>query len=358
MIKPKKLNKGDKVAIVSLSRGLLGMPFCKHELDIAIKRLKEFELIPVIMPNALKNMDYVQNHPEARARDLKQAFMDNDIKAIICAIGGDDTYKTIPYLMEDKEFIEAVQDNPKIFMGYSDTTNNHLMLNKLGLVTFYGPCVLTDLAELDNEMLPYTKKYFEKLFKNEPTLEIKSSPKWYYDRESYGTEEIGKPRKKQEELHGFEVLNGKGIITGFLYGGCLESLYDIYTSERYGNENEIYSRYSILPTLEEWKEKILFFETSEERMRPDRLEKVLSHFKNNKILETVRGIIVGKPIDEKYYEEYKEIYKKVLKDIDTPVLYNANFGHSVPRCILPYGLKTTVDYDNKRITVEEPIFDE
>ena len=105
MIKPYKLNKGDKVAIVSLSRGLLGMPFCKHELDIAIKRLKEFDLIPVIMPNALKDIDYLKEHPEARAKDLKQAFMDKEIKAIICAIGGDDTYKTIPYLMEDEEFI-------------------------------------------------------------------------------------------------------------------------------------------------------------------------------------------------------------------------------------------------------------
>lgn len=358
MIKPKKLNKEDKVAIVSLSRGLLGMPFCKHELDIAIKRLEEFELVPVIMPNALKDMEYIQNHPEARASDLKQAFMDKDIKAIICAIGGDDTYKTIPYLMEDNEFIEAVKNNPKIFIGFSDTTNNHLMLNKLGLVTFYGPCVLVDLAELDNEMLPYTKEYFEKLFMNESSYEIKSSPIWYYDRESYGIEEIGKPRKSQEELHGFEVLNGKGKITGNLYGGCLDSLYDIYTSERYGNENEVYSKYNILPTLEEWKEKILFIETSEERMEPDKLEKVLNTFKDNKILETVKGIIVGKPIDEKYYEEYKEIYKKVFKDIDTPVLYNVNFGHSVPRCILPYGVKTTVDYDNKKITIDESIFEE
>ena len=56
MNKPQKLNKGDKIAIVSLSRGLLGMPFCKHELDIAIRRLKEFGLEPVIMPNALKDM--------------------------------------------------------------------------------------------------------------------------------------------------------------------------------------------------------------------------------------------------------------------------------------------------------------
>ncbi len=56
------------------------MPFCKHELDIAIKRLKEFGLEPVIMPNALKDMKYIEEHPEARASDLKVAFMDNSIK--------------------------------------------------------------------------------------------------------------------------------------------------------------------------------------------------------------------------------------------------------------------------------------
>ena len=164
MKKPMNLNKGDKIAIVSLSRGLLGMPFCKHELDIAIKRLKEFGLIPVIMPNALKDIKYLEEHPESRANDLKQAFMDDSIKAIITAIGGIDTYKTIPYLMEDKEFIEAVKNNPKIFTGFSDTTNNHLMLNKLGLSTFYGPCLLVDIAELDNEMLPYTKEKKKKFF--------------------------------------------------------------------------------------------------------------------------------------------------------------------------------------------------
>ena len=137
-MKPKRFNKGDKIAIVSLSRGLLGMPFCKHELDLGIKRLKDFGLEPVIMPNALKDMDYLEKHPEERAADLKTAFMNPEIKGIICAIGGDDTYKTIPYLMDDKEFVDAVKNNPKIFMGFSDTTNNHIRLNRLGLSTFYA----------------------------------------------------------------------------------------------------------------------------------------------------------------------------------------------------------------------------
>lgn len=357
MIKPRKLKKGDKIAIVSLSQGLLGMPFCKHEVDIALKRLEEFGLVPVIMPNAMKDMDYIKEHPEARASDLKEAFMDKDIKAVISAIGGNDTYKLIPYLMEDEEFKTAVKNNPKIFTGYSDTTNNHLMFHKLGLTTFYGPCLLVDIAELDKEMLPYTKSYFEKFFKDEDGYEIISSPVWYLDRESYGVEEVGKPRKEMKEKHGFEVINGRGKVTGNLYGGCLEIIYNAYVGERFGDEAEIYKKYDILPTLDEWKEKILFIEPSDERNTPEKIETMLNYFKDNKILESVKGVIVGKPIDEEYYEEYKDVFKKVFSDLDTPVLYNVNFGHAYPRCVIPYGLKATVDYDNKKITVDEAIFE-
>ena len=357
MVKPHKLKKGDKIAIVSLSRGLLGMSFCKHELDIAIKRLKEFGLEPVIMPNSLKDMKYLEEHPEERASDLKTAFMDDSIKAIITAIGGVDTYKTIPYLMEDKEFIEAVKNNPKIFTGFSDTTNNHLMLNRIGLSTFYGPCLLVDIAELDNEMLPYTKEYFEKFFKDENGYEIKISPLWYSDRKSYGVEEVGKPRESHQETHGFETLNGSGKVTGKLYGGCIDSIYKAFTGSEFEDEPSIYEKYNIFPTEDEWKEKILFLETSETAVPPEELEKMLMEFKNRNILKLVKGLIVGKPIDEKYYDEYKEVYKKVFSDLDTPVLYNVNFGHSVPRCIIPYDVESTIDYDNKKIFINESIFD-
>ena len=259
--------------------------------------------------------------------------------------------------MEDEEFKRAVRNNPKIFTGYSDTTNNHLMLHKLGLTTFYGPCLLVDIAELDKEMLPYTKSYFEKFFKDEDGYEIISSPVWYLDRESYGVEEVGKPRKEMKEKHGFEVINGRGKVTGNLYGGCLEIIYNAYVGERFGDEAEIYKKYDILPTLDEWKDKILFIEPSDERNTPEKIETMLNYFKNNIILESVKGVIVGKPIDEEYYEEYKDVFKRVFSDLETPVLYNVNFGHAYPRCVIPYGLKATVDYDNKKITVDEAIFE-
>ena len=249
-MKPNKLKHGDKVAIVSLSAGLLNDKEGKHQLEIGTKRLNEFGLKPVFMPNSLKGFEYLHNHPEERAQDLKTAFLDPEIKGIICAIGGDDTYKTIPYLMEDKEFIEAVKNNPKLFLGFSDSTNNHLMLNKLGLNTFYGQAFLPDLAELENEMLPYTKYYFEKMLEGEP-YEITSSDVWYLERDNWDENQIGTLRKRNEEKYGFEVLNGSGIKTGKLYGGCFESIYDAYTGARFGDEHKVYEKYNLYLTEEE-----------------------------------------------------------------------------------------------------------
>ncbi len=287
MIKPIKLKKGDKVAIVSMSRGPLGNESVKHELDIAIKRLKKYGLIPVIMPNALQSFEYLFEHPEARAQDLKDAFADDSIKCIINAIGGFDTFRTYEYLLEDEEFINNVKTHPKIFTGFSDTTMNHLMFYKLGMESFYGPCIVVDLAELDNEMLPYTKEYFEKFFKRESNYEIKSSPIWYYGRKSYGKDQIGIKRISEEEKHGYEVLNGEGKVSGILYGGCIDTIYNAFTGVRFNGdfsyEVDIVKKYNILPTLDEWKKMILFVETSEIKPTPQELKDYLIEFKNRGI---------------------------------------------------------------------------
>lgn len=351
MLKPKPLKKGDKVAIVSLSSGLLGEDFMKHQVELGVKRLKEFGLEPVFMTNSLKGIEYIKNHPEARAKDLKDAFCDETIKGIICAIGGDDTYKTLPFLLEDKEFIDAVKNNPKIFTGFSDTTINHMMFYKLGLTTFYGPSFITDLAELDIEMLPYTKKEFLKFFESKNEYKIESSDVWYEGRKDFT---IGTSRIKHKEKRGYEVLQGKGKVRGRFLGGCLESLCDILTGYIYDDEKEICERYGIFPSLDEWKGKILFIETCEEKPSPEEFEKELITLKNTGVFDVINGIIVGKPQDEAYYEEYKEVLCNVIANKDLPILYNVNFGHAYPRCIIPYGSEAEIDLDNKTIKYWQP----
>ena len=41
----RKFRKGDKVAIVSLSSGMLGEEFCSHNIEIGVKRLKEISTL-------------------------------------------------------------------------------------------------------------------------------------------------------------------------------------------------------------------------------------------------------------------------------------------------------------------------
>lgn len=353
MQKARKLQAGDKVAIVSLSSGMLGEDFCSHNIEIGVKRLKEYGLEPVFMPNALKGISYLKEHPEARARDIKQAFLDDTITGIICAIGGDDTYRLLPYLMDDEEFINAVKKHPKIFTGFSDTTINHLMFYKLGLSTYYGPNFICDLGEISDEMLPYSKKAFESYFVGNSYSEISSSDIWYEERTDFSRAAIGTERVAHKENKGFELLQGNSVFQGRLLGGCLESLYDILSINRYIDEKDICERYELFPNKQEWKGKILFVETCEEKPTPESLEKELLALKEKGVFDVINGVLVGKPQDETYYEEYKEVYRKVINNKEVPIVYNVNFGHATPRCVLPYGVEAKVDMEKKIIFLSE-----
>ena len=194
-----------KIAIISLSRGILGESFVQHEVKIGKQRLKDYGVEVVTTGHALKGMDYLAEHPESRAQDLLHALNDTSIDMIVCAIGGDDTYRLLPYLFEHEQLKKAVQNNKKIFLGYSDTTMNHFMLHNAGLDTFYGQAFLPDICELDKEMLPYTKKYFEELLQTGTIKEIRPSEVWCTERASFGEDQIGIP-KQQHKKQGFEPL--------------------------------------------------------------------------------------------------------------------------------------------------------
>ena len=340
----KKLRKGDKVAIVSLSSGMLGEAFCSHNIEIGVKRLREYGLEPSFMPNSLKGIEYLKANPKARAKDLKDAFMDDSIAGIICAIGGDDTYRLLPYLLEDEEFIDAVHKSPKLFTGFSDTTINHLMFYKLGLSTYYGPNFICDLAEISDEMLPYSKKAFESYIEGNEYREITSSEIWYQERTDFSKEAVGTERISHREEHGFELLQGKECFEGRLLGGCLESLYDILTTTRYEDEKAVCEKYGLFPDIEEWKEKILFIETCEEKPVPEQFEKEIAILKEKGVFDVVS--------DEAYYDEYKNILVKVVNNPDLPIVYNVNFGHATPRCTLQYGAVARVDMKRKIIKCE------
>ena len=261
------------VAIVSLSSGIIGEDFVRHEVEIGVKRLEKFGMNVRFMPHARKGLEYVKNHPKDRAADLLYALKDPEVEMILCAIGGDDTYRLLPYLFGHGELAGAVSN--KIFLGFSDTTVNHFMFHKVGMKTFYGQSFLSDLCELDKEMLPYTRGYFEELIRFGTIREVRPSSVWYEERTDFGVDQIGVPLTSHPDS-GFVLLQGSPLFSGKILGGCIDTLYDFFNGDRYADMPLLCQKYGLFPKKEDWAQKILLLESSEEKMSPSKYRKAIA----------------------------------------------------------------------------------
>lgn len=342
--------KVKKIGIVSLSSGVLGEDFVAHEVKIGIERLKEYGIEVEFLPNSKKGIEFIKNSPEARAKDLIKAFKDDSIDMILCAIGGDDTYRLLPYLFENNELEKIVKQ--KIFLGFSDTTMNHFMLNKVGIKTFYGQAFLPDICELSNEMLPYSEHFFEELINNGRIKEIYPSDVWYNEREDFSEKSIGISMEEHQN-RGFELLRGNAKFEGQILGGCLETIFDIFDNSRYEDTVYLCQKYNLFPSLNEWKNKILLLETSEERPKPELFRKMILKLQEYGIFDVISGLIIGKPQNEEYYNEYKQIILDEIRNKNLSIVYNINIGHSTPRCIIPFGVDAKVDVEKQIIEFKE-----
>ncbi len=343
MIKPRHLEPGDRVAVVSLSSGMLGEPKYIHKFYLAKERMaRDFGLELTAMPNALRGVDYLYEHPEARAADLMDAYRDPSIRAVIGAIGGDDTIRLLPYVDYD-----VLHNNPKIFTGFSDTTTNHFMMYRAGLMSYYGASLMCNFAEY-GKINDYTLEMLRRtLFEPQPTLEIPSAPYWYDDEDEkiwWSEENMRRAKPYHPEEVGYELVQGRGVAEGPLLGGCIDVFPEIIGT-------------SLWPSPEEWRGKLLFLETSEADMPCEYLTWYLRNLQAQGILGVIAGILVGKPARRSRYEPYKEVFRKVVGfeagRPELPILCNVNFGHAEPICVLPIGAMCRLDAEKKTVTLLE-----
>lgn len=88
-------------------------------------------------------------------------------------------------------------------------------------------------------------------------------------------------------------------------------------------------------------------------MAPEKYQRAVTALKDTGVFGAVSGVIVGKPMDETYYEAYKRILAECIDNPLLPVVYNVNAGHALPRCIIPFGVDAVVDAGSQKITFGE-----
>lgn len=349
LIKPHKLNPGDLIATVSLSCDLAGRIPGRYKHG-----KKQFEdtfgVRIVEMPNSLRTDLY--DNPQLRLDDMMMAFKNPEIKAILTNIGGDETIRLLRYMTD--EHFEIIRNNPKIFLGMSDTTANHFMCMKAGISSFYSPCTMFGFGENCGIMDITVQNVKKTLFSAAPIGQLPESKEYIVELVYW--DDKNDIMRKRIPTDGNHFIQGTKTVRGRLIGGCMELL-------------TMMNNTSIWPSLDEFEDTILFIETSEEMPTPDQFSYVLRNLGAMGVLERIKGILFGRPggeftVEEKeaqeqwlaQYPKFDEKLLKVCKEYgrsDMPIVTNMDFGHTVPQIILPYGALTEIDPINKKVSILE-----
>lgn len=137
IIKALRLLPGQNLGIIALSTPAKNLKWEYREK--AYKRIKDLYGLNVI---EAQNIDSETGHTagsiKERVKSLHDFFKRKDIHEIMSFWGGFNTHQVLEYLDYD-----LIKKNPKVLIGYSDTTNLlSSITHKSGLITFNGPLLL------------------------------------------------------------------------------------------------------------------------------------------------------------------------------------------------------------------------
>jgi muramoyltetrapeptide carboxypeptidase LdcA involved in peptidoglycan recycling len=341
LIKPGCLKPGDTVATVSLSSGVAGVRL--HRYQAGKRQIEEtFGLRVIAAPNSQREPDFLYRHPQARVDDLLWALTNSSIAGIVSNIGGYESVRLLPLLD-----LDVIRTHPKVFMGFSDTTVQHVAFWHAGVVSFYGPSVLTHLAE-NGGMHPYTVEAVQRaLFSPEPIGDLHPASEWTEHFLEWANPANQQVRRTFVPNPGWVWVQGHehSAVAGRVRGGCMEVL-EMLKGTRWW------------PPPLAWDGAVLFFETSEVAPELWQVEAWLRNYALQGILDTVVGLLFARP--HRYTFEKKlqlfDVIRKVLAEVgrpDVPVVADMDFGHTSPMGILPLGCRVRIDPRIRRVAVIE-----
>lgn len=339
--KPQMLRPGSRIAAISLSWG--GPGAIPYRYEIGKQQFEEtFDVTVVETEHALRDGDWLARNPKARADDLMAAFTDESVDGIISTIGGEDSIRTLSYLD-----LDLIRRNPKVFMGYSDTTISHAACFKAGIVSFYGPSFMAGFAE-NGGMFPYmTDSVRRTLFSAEPIGVIEPNrADWTVEHLPWENPENQPIRRKLNPCTGWKFHQNEGIVEGQLFGGCVEVLDWLRGTDYF-------------PAAADLQDAVLFLETSEEAPLPLFLTRFVRCIAAMGILEGLGGILLGRPggdVHPDTFHEYEDALCKAVREEhglnDMPIVTNMDFGHTDPMFVIPIGMQIRIDSAKQEVAID------
>ena len=317
---PEKLKIGDTIGICAPSAGIV-KPEKIEKLDLAIKTLENMGFKVIETASVRKDENGRSASAEIRAKEFMELLENDEVKLIIFATGGDFLCEMLDYL--DFEKIKSLK--PKWMQGYSDITGISYLFNSiLDIPTMYFQTIkdyamkplhrsLTDCLELEkgNEIVQESFDMYEKEWdlentNPEATYNLTEKVEW---KNIFGEDEI--------------IFEGRSI------GGCLDCIKS-YIGTKYDKVAEYLERHKDDGII--WFLEVFEMNTAE-------LQRTLWQMKSAGYFKYCKGIIFGRPlfIREDYETSFNDAVKNSLKDLQIPVICDADIGHVSPQLAIVNG---------------------
>ena len=306
---PSKLKKGDTIGVIAPSNYIEKDDLEYINASIALMEASGFKV--KFGKYVFEDTLGYGTSPEKRAADINWAFKDDEVKAIMCVKGGEDSNTTLDYID-----YEMIKKHPKIICGFSDNTSIlNAIHEKTGLVTYHGPT----FKSLTSWETGYAYKQFIKTFAENTESLIMGEPE-----DEYTTIQAGQ-------------------ATGELVGGNL-SLFTKLVCGKYAVNLQ---------------DKILFLEELGFETAPEMVNSNIYYLKQNGVFDRIAGLWIGN-----YEHPSKVSIEKIIKnaiedEYKFPIIKSDNFGHIDKKIIIPIGTKAEINTNEKiKIKLVEKCVDE
>jgi muramoyltetrapeptide carboxypeptidase len=295
VIKPPSLRRGDVVRIVAPSG-----PFDLEAFEKGLAVLRDrLGLVPRMRDDIVSRKGYLAGDDARRLAEWHEAASDPEARAIWCARGGYGAMRLLPRLEAARAF-----HPPKVFVGFSDITALHVLLNRNGLVTVHGP-VVTQLGRLGPACLDHLEGL---LFGGTPPLADRRAPH---------------PPPGRGVVAGATLR--AGVASGQLLGGSLTVL----------------SHLCGTPWQPRFAGAVVFLEDVGER--PYRIDRMLVQLRLSGALDRLAGIAIGQftQCDDPDIQGIEAV-RQVAWDLGVPAVEGVPAGHEDENYALPFGSMVTV----------------
>lgn len=332
MFYPEFLKEGDYIGICAPSAGAGGK---QDSFDASLEALNEAGF-QTVETESVRSEDCPSAPAQIRGEEFNSLYADEDIAMVMSACGGDYVMEMLPYIDQD-----LVKSNPKWFSGYSDPTSIQMLLTtKLDIATMYG----ANAGAWD--WRPLHEFQYNSLSLLGGEIPVQHS----YDlwashgfNEETGEYEMDEPVEwvlvRGEEAETDEDYDGPALyefeeesyldVTGRLIGGCIDVI-DWIVGTPYEDLEGFCKRY-------QEDGFIWFFDIFE--MTPAQLMYAVLRLRQKGLFDDAKAVIFGRPCfrGEADDIDYLEQMERVFADLQVPVIWNADIGHTKPSFMLING---------------------